>query len=79
MTKIKINTKHDVQALRAAYPECAVTKGWHLAGPGPARHGWAAVYPSGAVRFLGPTAYEAMQKLASARRYSVERRPRGLP
>ena len=59
----RTNTKRDAQILRAAFPECSVTKGWHLAGPGPARHGWAAVHPSGAIRFLGATAYEAVQKI----------------
>lgn len=27
--------------------------GWHLDGPGPARHGWAWVYPTGKARYLG--------------------------
>jgi hypothetical protein len=60
MTRQKRN---DVAVLRAAFPECAVIRDWHLAGPGPARYGWAAVHPSGAVRYLGKTAYEAVQRI----------------
>jgi hypothetical protein len=32
-----------------------VSRGWHLDGPGPARHGWAWTYPTGRVRYLAPT------------------------
>jgi len=49
--------------LRAAFPECAVTRGWHLTGAGPARFGWGARHPGGAVRYLGPTAYVAAQRI----------------
>jgi len=51
-------------ALRAAYPEAAVIRGWHLAGAGPARYGWAAVYPTGCARYLGPTLAAAAAKAA---------------
>jgi len=32
-----------------------VTGGWHLDGPGAARHGWAWRYPTGRVAYLGAT------------------------
>lgn len=48
------------ETLRAAYPEATIRHGWHLAGPGPARFGWAAIYPSGCVRYLGPTIASAL-------------------
>lgn len=44
-----------IKLVRAAFPECSVTHGWHLAGAGPARYGIAARHPSGKVRFLGRT------------------------
>ena len=52
-----------IKVMRAAFPECSVTRGWHLAGPGPARFGWAARHPSGAVRFLGRSAHDAVQAI----------------
>lgn len=45
--------------LRAAFPECAIVRGWHLAGAGPARFGFAAIHPSGKVRYLGRTLRDA--------------------
>lgn len=38
-------------------------RGWHLAGVGPARFGYAAVHPSGKVRFLGRCAPAVVQDL----------------
>lgn len=42
-----------LKTLQAAYPEAAIVHGWHLAGPGPARFGWAAKFPAGRTIFLG--------------------------
>ena len=41
---------------------CLVVRGWHLLGPGAARYGWAAVYPSGLRRWLGRTSAEALRR-----------------
>jgi hypothetical protein len=59
-------SRRDIKVLRAAFPECAVTRGWHLSGPGPARYGWAAIHPSGAVRYLGHSASAAVQSILRA-------------
>lgn len=48
-----------IKLLQAAFPECAIVRGWHLAGAGPARFGWAAKHPSGAVRYLGRSLRDA--------------------
>ena len=58
-------TTETLAALRAAFPECTVRRGWHLDGVGPARYGWGATYPSGKVRYLGPT-LAAAQKVLDA-------------
>jgi hypothetical protein len=39
-----MSPKHQLRIMRAAFPECAVTRGWHLCGAGPARFGWAATH-----------------------------------
>ncbi len=56
-------TKRLLATIRAAFPECHISHGWHLDGAGPARFGWAVVHPSGRVRYLGRTAYDALQGL----------------
>jgi hypothetical protein len=58
-------SRRDVQLLRDAYPECAVHRGWHLDGAGPARYGWAATHPGGRVRFLGRSARAAVEATAT--------------
>lgn len=57
------SAKRDVAILQAAFPECAITRGWHLDGAGPARFGYAALHPSGKVRYLDRTAYDSVQGL----------------
>lgn len=57
-----------VQKLREVTPkEAVLVLGWHLDGAGPARYGWAWLYPTGKKRFLGRTAFVALERLKSNR------------
>ena len=58
-----MSPKHQIRIMRAAFPDCAVSRGWHLIGAGPARFGWAAIHPSGAKRWLGSTARQAVEMI----------------
>ena len=49
-----MDTQHSPRTtLETLLPSCAIVHGWHLAGPGPARYGWAARSPGGEIRYLG--------------------------
>lgn len=48
---------------RLRYSERTARHGWHLAGAGPARYGWAAYTAAGDCRYLGRTVDEALQAL----------------
>ena len=63
-----------VRALRAAFPECAILRGWHLDGPGPARFGWAAVAPTGRAWYLGRTLDSALAHERAVRALMLDAR-----
>jgi hypothetical protein len=48
------DTKARMVIIRSVTPVGAdLCYGWHLSGPGPARHGWGWVWPTGRTVFLG--------------------------
>lgn len=53
--------------IRAKVHACAdgrmMLRKWHLCYPGPACFGWAWVFPSGAVQWMGRTQTEVLEKL----------------
>ena len=59
----KRSSRQNFAIIQAAFPECQITRGWILSGAGPARFGWAARHPGGAVRFLGRSSHDAVQMI----------------